>query len=136
MRRGSKKVVYATKTKISDAKVKTGKSRQIFYTNMDRIEKLKDFLRANPNDSFVQHALALEYIKQGDDEQAKGLFETLLEREPGYVGSYYHLAKLLERNDRIGDAIRVYKKGMEEAKKAGEDHAFGELRGAYEELTF
>jgi hypothetical protein len=25
---------------------------------------------------------------------------------------------------------------MEEAKKAGDNHAFGELRGAYEELTF
>jgi tetratricopeptide (TPR) repeat protein len=129
-------VVYATKTKISDAKVNTGKSRQIFYTNMDRIEKLKEFLKANPTDSFVQHALALEYIKLGDDEQARRLFETLLQRDPAYVGSYYHLAKLLERNDRIDEAIKVYEKGMEEAKKAGENHALGELRGAYEELTF
>jgi len=103
---------------------------------MERIEKLKEFLKVNPNDSFVQHALALEYIKLGDDEGARSLFEELLNREPGYVGSYYHLAKLLERNDKIDEAIRVYEKGMEEAKKAGENHAYGELRGAYEELTF
>jgi Tfp pilus assembly protein PilF len=103
---------------------------------MDRIEKLKEFLAANPADSFVQHALALEYIKLGNDAEARSLFEAILDRDPAYIGSYYHLAKLLERNNLIDEAIRVYEKGMEEAKKAGEMHALGELRGAYEELTF
>jgi Tfp pilus assembly protein PilF len=103
---------------------------------VDRIAKLKEFLIANPVDSFVQHALALEYIKLGDDEGARRLFEEILNREPGYIGSYYHLGKLLERNEKTEEAVKVYEKGMEEAKKAGDNHAFGELRGAYEELTF
>lgn len=103
---------------------------------MDRIEKLKEFLKADPTDSFVQHALALEYIKLGDDAGAKLLFEEILKRDPAYVGSYYHLAKLLERNGDTGSAIKTYEKGMEEAKKAGDNKALGELRGAYEELTF
>jgi Tfp pilus assembly protein PilF len=103
---------------------------------MDRIEKLNEFLKANPADSFVQHALALEYIKLGNDGEAKNLFETILEREPAYIGSYYHLAKLLERNGDTAAANKVYEKGMEEAKKSGENHAYGELRGAYEELNF
>ena len=103
---------------------------------MDRIEKLSEFLKSNPRDSFVQHALALEYIKLGEEEKARELFETILKREPGYVGSYYHLAKLLERNGDMVEAIRVYEKGMEEAKRAGENHAYGELRSALEELTF
>jgi hypothetical protein len=42
----------------------------------------------------------------------------------------------LERNNDTDAAIKVYEKGMEETKKAGDNHAFGELRGAYEELTF
>jgi Tfp pilus assembly protein PilF len=103
---------------------------------VDRIAKLKDFLKENPTDSFLQHALALEYIKLGDDEAARQLFEEILNREPGYIGSYYHLAKLLERNGKEEEAIKVYEKGMEESKKAGDNHALGELRGAYEELTF
>ena len=103
---------------------------------MERIEKLKEFLQANPTDSFLQHALALEYIKKGNDEDARRLFEEILNREPGYVGSYYHLAKLLERMEQTDEAIAVYEKGMEESKKAGDNHAFGELRGAYEELIF
>ena len=97
---------------------------------------MNEFLKLNPRDSFIQHALALEYIKMGNDEEARSLFEEILNREPAYIGSYYHLARLLERNNKTEEAIRVYEKGMEEAKKAGEHHAFGELRGAYEELTF
>jgi Tfp pilus assembly protein PilF len=103
---------------------------------MDRLEKLQQFLQDNPDDSFVQHAIALEYIKQGNDAAAKIVFEELLQREPTYIGSYYHLAKLLERNNNTAAAIKVYEKGMDEAKKAGDNHAYGELRGAYEELTF
>jgi len=103
---------------------------------VERIEKLKEFLQQNPADSFVQHALALEYIKAGDDAAAQKLFEDILNREPGYVGSYYHLAKLFERNGNTEDAIKWYEKGMDEAKKAGENHAYSELRSAYEELTF
>lgn len=103
---------------------------------MDRVSKLKEFLSANPADSFLQHALALEYIKLGDDEQARDLFEEILNREPGYIGSYYHLAKLQERLGETDKAVQVYKKGMEAAMKAGDNHAYGELRGAYEELTF
>src|SRR5687768_14477073 len=103
---------------------------------MDRIEKLKEFFAANPQDSFVQHALGLEYIKLGDDAAARSMFEAVLAREARYVGTYYHLAKLLERNEQVPEAIKVYEKGMEEAKKAGEQHNYNELRGAYEELTF
>jgi Tfp pilus assembly protein PilF len=101
---------------------------------MDRVEKLKEYLKANDKDSFLQHALALEYIKVGNDEEARNLFNEILRREPTYIGSYYHLGKLLER---IGDnekAIRIYERGMEEAKSAGDTHSYNELRAAYEEI--
>ncbi|MCG2617091.1 hypothetical protein LZZ85_22540 [Terrimonas sp. NA20] len=103
---------------------------------MDRVQKLKDFLQKTPNDSFLRHALALEYIKAGDDKAAREEFEGLLTHDPGYVGSYYHLAKLLERTATTEEAIAAYEKGIEQAKKAGDMHALGELRGAYEELIF
>jgi Tfp pilus assembly protein PilF len=102
---------------------------------MDRIEKLKEYLVETPGDSFLRHALALEYIKLGEDGEAREQFETLLAADPGYVGSYYHLGKLMERNNDIEGAIKIYETGMEQAKKAGDKHAYGELRGAYEELV-
>ena len=103
---------------------------------MERIEKLKEYLKANNKDSFLQHALALEYIKIGNEKEAENLFREILQREPTYTGTYYHLAKLLERTDNIDEAIKVYEQGMEETKRSGDNHAFNELRAAYEELVF
>ena len=101
---------------------------------MDRIEKLKEYLNASGKDSFLQHALALEYIKIGDDLAAKDLFNDILRREPTYVGSYYHLAKVLERLGDIEKAIRIYERGLEEAKAADDTHTYNELRAAYDDL--
>ena len=101
---------------------------------MSRIEKLLEYLKTADKDSFLQHALALEYIKVGNDEEARKLFNELLLREPTYVGSYYHLGKLLERVGDFDKAIRIYTRGMEEAKKAGDNHAYNELQGAKDEI--
>lgn len=101
---------------------------------MDRIAQLKAFLQTNPDDSFVQHALALEHIKQGDDAAAKTLFEAVLQKNEDYVGSYYHLAKLLERTGERDEATAVYQKGLAKCKSLGENHAYNELLAAYEDF--
>lgn len=93
-------------------------------------------LQATPNDNFLRHALALEYIKEGNDAEAEQLFKSILTQSPDYVGSYYHLAKLLERNGNTQDAISWYEKGMQTAKKANDMHAYNELQSAYEDLVY
>jgi tetratricopeptide (TPR) repeat protein len=103
---------------------------------MDRINKLKEYLLANPDDSFLQHALALEYIKADNDAEARKLFEAILARDPAYVGSYYHLGKLLERIGETESAIKAYETGMHYAKNLPEQRDYLELKGAHEELTF
>jgi Tfp pilus assembly protein PilF len=101
---------------------------------MSRIKKLLEYMETSGKDSFLQHALALEYIKIGEDEQARNLFNELLLREPTYVGSYYHLGKLLERVGDFDKAIRIYRRGMEEAKRSGDHHSYSELQGALEDI--
>lgn len=103
---------------------------------MDRIAKIKEFLEANPTDNFLRHALALEYIKTGNDADARELFEAVLTATPEYIGSYYHLAKLLEKLEHTTLAIEWYEKGMAAAKKAGDNHAYNELQAAYEDLVY
>lgn len=102
---------------------------------MERINKLKEFLVNSPDDSFLKHALALEYIKKGDDTTARILFEEILTHDPGYIGSYYHLAKLLERTGNNEEAVVWYEKGMQAAKAAGDNHSLNELRMAFEEIA-
>jgi Tfp pilus assembly protein PilF len=102
---------------------------------MERIEKLKEFLLADPHDAFVKHALALEYSKLGDDATARRLWEEILQRDPAYVGSYYHLGQLLVRTGEPALAIQWFEKGMVAAKAAGERRAYNELQTAREDLV-
>lgn len=103
---------------------------------MDRINKILDFLTHSPKDNFLRHALALEYMKLGEDAAARELFEAILTESPDYVGSYYHLAKLLEKMEERELAIQWYEKGMAAAKQAGDNHAYSELQAAYEDLVY
>ena len=100
----------------------------------ERIEKIKALLAISPADRFLNHALALEYIKAGEDGTAKMYFETNLNNEPGYVATYYHLGKLLERIGDTTKAAGVYEAGMGYAKQAKDMHTYSELQNALEEL--
>ena len=102
---------------------------------MDRIAQIIEMLKTDPADSFLKHALALEYIKKGDDITARSIFEEVLSHDAGYVGSYYHLAALLERNGETALAIKWYEAGMQVAKAAGDQKAYNELRAALEALA-
>jgi len=102
---------------------------------MDRVARIIEFLKASPEDNFLAHALALEYIKAGNDAGARQIFENILQRDPGYIGSYYHLGKLLERTGETAAAIAWYEKGMAAAKAAGDNHAYNELKSVYEDLV-
>lgn len=103
---------------------------------MSKLDTLREYLAKSPDDSFLQHAMALEHIKLGNDSEAKALFEHILAKDPGYTGSYYHLGKLLERNGETQQAVKVYALGMAACRKAGENHAYNELQAAYEDLEY
>lgn len=102
----------------------------------DRIQKLLQFLEGSPRDCFLNHALALEYVKAGDDEKARARFEANLANDPAYVATYYHLGKLQERTGQQQEAIATYEQGMAQAKAAKDMHSYNELQGAYEDLAY
>jgi Tfp pilus assembly protein PilF len=102
---------------------------------MDRIEKLKEFLAADPHDSFLNHALAMEYLALGDEGTARRLLEEVLGRDAGAIGSYYQLGKLLERAGETALALQWYQRGMAAARAAGEKRAYNELQTAFDDLT-
>ena len=103
---------------------------------MNRIERILEFLKASPEDNFLKHGLALEYIKIGENAKAETLFTEILTASPDYIGSYYHLAKLLEAGGNQEAAISWYEKGMAAAKAAGDQHSYNELQSAREDLVY
>lgn len=102
----------------------------------NRIEQLKTFLEASPNDAFLHHALALEWLKAGDETQAEQHFRQNLNEQPQYIATYYHLGKLLERTMHSEEALHLYEQGMKLAKAAGDNHTYNELQAAYEDLAY
>ena len=102
---------------------------------MERIHKLSEMLAASPNDCFLLHALGLEYVKKGDLEKAIYSFQKVIDCDPDYVGTYYHLAKTFEKVNKLPDAIRIYESGIGVATKMKDMHARNELQMALEDLT-
>ena len=100
-----------------------------------RLEKLLDFLQNEPEDEFLQYALATEYLRLNETDKALQYYEGLVKNHPGYVGSYYHLGKLYEALNRKNDAVGIYEKGMEIARQKRDNHAFSELQSVYREAT-
>ncbi len=101
---------------------------------LSRLEQLRQFLEQEPNDPFLQYAIATEYLKLGDLEQALAYYLKTIEVDENYVGTYYHLGKLYEKLTDAPSAEKTYKNGMEVARKANQQHAFSELQQAYNKL--
>jgi tetratricopeptide (TPR) repeat protein len=88
----------------------------------------------NPTDAFLRFALAKEHEKMQADEKAREIYQQLVDDQPDYVGTYYHLGKTLERLNQPAQAFSTYSTGMEICKRLGERHAMSELAGARLEL--
>jgi tetratricopeptide (TPR) repeat protein len=97
---------------------------------MERLELLLSYLKENPNDSFLLFAIAKEYEKAKDEKNAEKYYKSIVEKDENYVGVYYHFGKLKERNLLFSDALKIYRKGMEVAKKVKDNHSYNELAGA------
>ena len=102
---------------------------------LSRLDKLLEFLKNEPEDEFLQYALATEYLRLNETGKALQYYENLVNKHPDYVGTYYHLGKLYEALNRKPDAINIYERGMEIAKKKRDNHAFAELQTVYREAN-
>ena len=101
---------------------------------MNRIEILKGFLEQDPKDSFSRDALALEYVKTGQQDDARREFEFVRDNDPGYVATYFQLAQLYRNLGLRHEAEKTYRTGITVAAKAGDGHTQSELEGALEGL--
>ena len=103
--------------------------------NQSRLEKLKEFTRSNPTDSFSHYGLAMEYANTGRHEQALETFQKLLAFNPDYTAAYYQAAVLLAKLERVEEARNHFRRGMELAKKQGDFHTLSEMEAALNDLA-
>jgi tetratricopeptide (TPR) repeat protein len=91
---------------------------------------IQDMLKKNPEDSFLNYAVALEYRKNGNAVKAIEMMEHLLSFDENYLGAYYQLGKLYEEKDNMPKAISTYKRGKEVAKVQEDRKTLSELSEA------
>ena len=99
-----------------------------------RLEKLRQFLEANPNDCFVRYGLAQEHVKAGDFAQAIEEYQRIFEINPDYQAAYYHAGQAYQKLGRTEDAKAAYQRGIETSMRTGDLHARSELEAALAEL--
>lgn len=99
-----------------------------------RLEQLQEFLKDDINDSILKYALALEYVKVKENDTAKDCFLKLIKEDENYIASYYQLGKLYESLNEVVKAMRIYKNGIEIAKKIKDEKTLLELQKAYNML--
>lgn len=101
---------------------------------MPKREKLEALLKENPEDAFLNYALALQLASEGDRLGGIERLTRLSQREPGYVPTWFQLGQLLAQGDETDRAKQVLARGIEVARRAGDQHAEGEMRGLLESL--
>jgi Tfp pilus assembly protein PilF len=103
-------------------------------TRIKRIETIKKLLITEPQDTFLLYALATEYIAENEDKKAQEILESLVNSNPDYIASYYHLGKLYGRLGMNERALAIYEIGMEESKKQKNHKNASEIQHAINEL--
>lgn len=99
-----------------------------------RLEQLLNFLKENPEDDFLNYALAMEYIGLADTDKALKLLQNLQQKSPDYLATYYQLGKILEQRNEILQALIIYQKGLEIAIAQKEKRTASELQSAIDLL--
>lgn len=95
-----------------------------------RIELMQEMLTKDPNDPFLNYALALEYKAREAHTEALQRLQQLAQTHPEYLPTYYQWGQLLSDLGQTDEAIAVYKTGKALAKKKGEMKTLGEIQEA------
>ena len=62
---------------------------------MSRMEKIKQMLAEEPDDVFLQYALAMELDSAGQSDESLSLYRRLMTANPPHVASYFRAAQIL-----------------------------------------
>lgn len=97
---------------------------------LPRKELIFDMLTKEPNDVFLNYALAMEHLATGNFMDAETQFKKVLGINPSYLPCYYQLGQVNEKLNQIDIALMYYKQGVDLAKSQNNNKALGELNEA------
>jgi len=97
---------------------------------LPRKELIFDMLVKEPNDVFLNYALAMEHISANELKEAEAQLKKVLSINPNYLPCFYQLGQLNEKLGNNDMALTYYKQGVDIAKSQNNNKALGELNEA------
>lgn len=95
-----------------------------------RRQNLMEMLEKEPNDIFLNYALAVEFTGEGKYQEAETQFLKTLKLNNDYLPCYYQLGQTAEKLNKEKEALEYYHKGAELAKIQNNNKALNELNEA------
>lgn len=97
---------------------------------LPRKELIFDMLLKEPNDVFLNYALAMEHLSAEEFKEAESQLKKVLLINPSYLPCFYQLGQVNEKLGNNDIALTYYKQGVELAKSQNNTKALGELNEA------
>lgn len=97
---------------------------------LPRKELIFDMLLKEPNDVFLNYALAMEHLSAEEYKEADLQFKKVLNIKADYLPCFYQLGQVNEKLGNNETALTYYKKGVDLAKSQNNNKALGELNEA------
>lgn len=101
---------------------------------VSRLAKLEEMLQQDPNDPFLNYAIAKELLSCGETESGLARLEEVIDAHPDYVPAYFQRGQSLYEDGETDQAREVIQAGIEVAARTGDQHAEMEMRGFLELL--
>jgi predicted Zn-dependent protease len=92
-----------------------------------RLAMLEKLTASSQADSFAFYCLGMEYRKEARVDEAVGAFDTLRQRDPGYLAMYLMAGQMLREAGRLSEAASWLAQGIELATEKRDSKALGEL---------
>lgn len=100
----------------------------------NRLVKLLKLEQERPSEPFIQFAIARELQLADQLDQARERYQALIESEPNYTGTYYHLGKLYEQLSLVKEAKEIYSRGIDICSKLNAANDLREITQALNNL--
>ena len=99
-------------------------------TQLSRKEQLLNMLEGEPNDVFLNYALAMELVSTNELKEADEQLKKVISLTADYLPCFYQLGQLNEKLGNNDIALTYYKQGVDIAKSQNNNKALGELNEA------
>lgn len=96
---------------------------------MSPLEPVRKMLENEPDDLFLNFALAMEYLKAGRAEEALTQLTRVREIDPDHVPAYLQAGQAMVSLGRKEEAKAMLTEGMAAAERQGDRHAAEQMRG-------